>query len=153
VTATGADTAITQVAGAPLIPGVDYTIGATAAGGTFSAGATFKMATGYPTTLTTAVTLTMKTYATGQIQVKLKTSGGAAIVGSVVVLTAGPGSIAVSGVTAATTGIATIVVPSGTTPNYAVFVPAQTTYSQVTSTLAGPVGAATVLVTLTVPAA
>ena len=102
--------------------------------------------------MTTDVTLTMATYTTGQVQVKLMTSTGALIVGSTVVLTGGPGSIAASGVTA-TTGIATIVVPAGTTPAYAVFVPAQSTYTEVTGTAASPAVGATVSVTLTVPKA
>jgi prepilin-type N-terminal cleavage/methylation domain-containing protein len=152
VAATGADTAVTAVAGSRLIPGVDYTVGASAAGGIFSAKSTFKMATGYPTTVITNVALAMATYPTGQIQVKLVSSTGTVIVGSSVVVTGGPGSIAATGVTAST-GIATIVVPAGTTPAYAVYVPAQSIYTEVTGAAASPAVGATVSVTLTVPKA
>ena len=137
---------------ARLIPGVTYTVGASAAGGIFSAKSTFTMATGYPTTVTTNVALAMATYPTGQIAVKLLSPTSTVIVGSTVVLTGGPGSIAASGVTAST-GIATIVVPAGTTPAYAVYVPAQSIYTEVTGAAASPAVGATVSVTLTVPKA
>ena len=149
VATTSADTSITQVNGAPLVPSVSYTVGATAPLGTFSNAVTLVVPSNYPTVLTSDVTLTMNTYVdAGHILVQLRDAAGGPIVGSTVVLIGGPASIAVSAVSN-NGGVADIDVPAGEVPDYLVFVPAQAGYGQATTTAAGPKGQETIPVTLT----
>jgi prepilin-type N-terminal cleavage/methylation domain-containing protein len=147
---TGGSASVSHMGGAPLLPGVLYSVGASAAGGIFSAGTTSLAASSYPSILSADVTLVMAPYVTGQLEVKLKDSGGAKVVGASVVVSGGPASISVSGVTD-NTGTATITVPAGTTPAYTLVAPARSGYGQATTTSAGPTALGTVTVNLTVP--
>jgi prepilin-type N-terminal cleavage/methylation domain-containing protein len=150
VTVTGGHASLTQLAGAPLVPNVSYTVGATAAGGLYSSGTTLVVPSAYPTDLTSGVTLVMVPYTTGQLTVKLKDSTGASVVGATVVVSGGPAAINVTGVSD-NGGTATITVPSGTAPQYTVVVPGRTGYGQATTTADGPSASGTVTVNVTVP--
>jgi prepilin-type N-terminal cleavage/methylation domain-containing protein len=150
VPVTGGTASITQIAGSALVPSVSYTVGAAASGGYYAAATTLVVPSAYPTTLSSDVTLVMKNYTSGQMTVKLKDSTGVVVTGSPVVVSGGPGNIAVSGVSDST-GTATVAVPSGTSPTYTIFVPARTGYGQANTSAAGPSGTGTVTVNLTVP--
>jgi len=150
VTVTGGHASLTQVAGAPLVPNVSYTIGSTAAGGYFSAAPTQVVPSAYPTDLTSQVTLVMAPYATGMLTARLTDSTGAVVSGATVVVSDGPASIAVTGVSDAS-GLATIAVPSGSAPLYTIDVPARAGYGTATTTVAGPSGTGTVTIDVTVP--
>jgi uncharacterized protein YfaS (alpha-2-macroglobulin family) len=155
---TGADTnavtngaaALTTVGSSPLVPKVSYTVGATATG-YYATAQTITMTPSYPNPLTTDVTLVMKPYTSGTLQVTLKDSSGSAISSLDVVVTGGPGSVAVTGTTNSS-GVATFSVPLGASPVYIVTVPQQSPYAAASTTKAGPTSAGTpVAVTLTVP--
>ena len=146
---TGGSASVTSVGTSPLIPNVSYTLGASATG-YFATASTFTMAASYPTSLSTDVTLVMKPYTSGKIQVTLKDNSSKAISGLSVVVTGGPGSVALVGAATDTSGTTTISVPSGTTPVYSISVPTQSPYASASTTKAGPVGTATVTVSLTV---
>ena len=150
IAATGANTAVTTIAGESLIPSVSYTVGAFSSTGTFATSSSVVVSGASPATLVAEVTLVMKPATTGQLQVKLKNSSGTAIIGSAVALTGGSSGVALAAVTNSS-GIATFTVPAGTTPSYTAFVPAQATYAQATATTAGPTAGATVILTITVP--
>ena len=146
---TGGSASVTSVGSSPLIPNVSYTVGASATG-YYATATTFTMATSYPTSLSTDVTLVMKPYASGKIQVTLKDSASTAISGLSVVVTGGPGSVALVGADTDASGTTTISVPSGTIPVYTISVPTQSPYASASTTKAGPVGTATVTVSMTV---
>jgi len=107
------------------------------------------MATSYPTVLSTDITLVMKPYSTGTIQVTLKDSSASVINGLDLVITGGPASVAVVGTTNSS-GIATLAVPAGTSPVYTISVPTQSPYASASTTKAGPIAGTTVTVGLTV---
>ena len=140
--------ALTSVGSSPLIPNVSYTVGASAPG-YYASSTTFTMATSYPTVLSTDITLVMKPYSTGTIQVTLKDSSASVINGLDLVITGGPASVAVVGTTNSS-GIATLAVPAGTSPVYTISVPTQSPYASASTTKAGPIAGTTVTVGLTV---
>ncbi len=150
LTVTGGHASLTQVAVAPLIPNLSYTVGATAVGGFYSAATTLGIPNDYPNDLTSHVTLVMAPYATGSLTARLQDSTGAPVAGATVVVSDGPASISVTGVSNAS-GLATIAVPSGSAPPYTIDVPARAGYGTTTTTVGGPSGTGTVTVDVTVP--
>jgi prepilin-type N-terminal cleavage/methylation domain-containing protein len=151
MTVTGGSAAVTSVGSSPLLPNVQYSVGATATG-LFSA-ATPLSFTGYPNVLATTVTVVMRPYTAGKIQATVKNSAGSNLNGITVVITGGPASILVSGVTN-TSGQATISVPIGTSPVYTITVPPQSSYASASTTKAGPTSStSTVAVSLTLASA
>ena len=146
---TGGTVAITQVAGGPVIPSVQYSVSGSAAGGVYSTTASMVPTTGYPSVLTSDVPITMRLpVATGQVQVRVRSSTNTAIAGATVVVTGGPGGILVTGITDVS-GNVTFTVPGGASPLYTVVVPPQLGKGQVSGTIAVPVGSTTTTLTLT----
>jgi hypothetical protein len=148
-TVTGGSAALVSIGSSPLIPKVAYTVGASAPG-YYAAAQTLTMTPSYPFPLTSAVTLVMQPDTSGTLQVTLEDSLGQVLSGLDVVVTGGPGSIALTGVTNSS-GVATFSVPMGASPVYTVTVPQQSPYAATSTTTAGPNSATAVTVTVTVP--
>jgi len=140
---------LTSVGSSALVPKVAYTVGASSPG-FYATAQTVTMTPSYPSVLTTDVTLVMKPYTTGTLQATVKDSAGVAINGLDVVLTGGPGSVALTGLSN-TSGLVSFTVPLGSTPVYTISVPTQSPYASASTTKAGPTNATAVTVTLTVP--
>ncbi len=146
----GGNAAITAVGTDPLIPSVQYTVGATATGFNAPSETLTTFPDLYPSVLTSDVTLVMAaTSTTGTVKVTLKSSTGTKIANSVVVITGGPGGVVLAGTTNSS-GVVSFTVPAGTSPVYTISALAQGLYDAATTTSAGPAAGATVNVTLTV---
>ncbi len=146
---TNGEAALTSVGSSALVPKVAYTVGASATG-YYATSQSVTMTPSYPASLTTDVTLVMKPYTSGTLQATVRNSSGTAISGLDVVLTGGPGSVALIGVSNSS-GVVAFTVPRGDTPVYTISVPTQSPYAAASTTKAGPTGATAVTVTLTVP--
>jgi prepilin-type N-terminal cleavage/methylation domain-containing protein len=143
---TGGSTAITSVGSLALVPSNAYTFGASSPGYAASS-VQVTLGAGYPNVLTTDVTLVMQqTY--GQLQVTVKRINKTGVPNMNVLVTGGPSSVSLAGVTDAA-GVAVFSVPSGTTPTYTVNVPAQSGFQATSTTLTGPSSTETVSVGLT----
>jgi prepilin-type N-terminal cleavage/methylation domain-containing protein len=144
------DTALTSVASSPLVPSVQYTVGASATGYYAASQTTQVPISNYPTVLAADVTLTMKAASTGTIQATLKDSTGAVVSGATVLLTGGPGGIVLTATTN-TSGVATFTVPLGSSPVYVLSTRATSSYGASSTNVTGPTNSTPVTVNLTVP--
>jgi prepilin-type N-terminal cleavage/methylation domain-containing protein len=148
VAVTGGNTSITQLGGNPIIPG-QFTVGATSPG-YFGASWVGQVPATYPTVLTRDVNIVMQpVVTTGTLQVTVKDTTNKNIANAVVLVTGGPGAVALTGTTNSS-GVVSFTVPSGTSPVYTIAAVAQLGYGPATTTKAGPSGSGSVSVTLTV---
>lgn len=148
VTSTGS-LSLSRIAGASIVPGLEYTIGATNGTTHFARAVAKAVPDNYPLVLSSTFTLTMSPYSTAKLQVQVRDAGGGPIPDAQVLAEAGPQNVLVGG-KANAGGIWDADVPSGST-EYTVTVPAQGPYgaAQARAVVAGP---GTTVVTITVPA-
>jgi type II secretory pathway pseudopilin PulG len=116
VSVTGGHAVVTGLAGEPLVPALDYTVGAQAAPDLFAASFTGLVPDDYPTVLTSTVTLTLASWPTAQLRVQVRDDGTSApLAGYEVVASGGPANTSAVGITDAT-GIVQLDVPLGDAP-------------------------------------
>ena len=108
---TGGAATVTQVAGEPVVPGLQYTV-TTAAGGQFAGIANQTVPNNYPVDLTSTFPLTLQTYSTRTLIVRVQRTNGSAVSGANVVVRAGPVPVYLTGTTTST-GRAVFTVPAG----------------------------------------
>lgn len=111
---TGGSATVTQVAGEPVVPGIQYTV-TTAANSQFAGIANQTVPTNYPVDLTSTFPLTLQTYSTRTLIVRVQRTNGNAVSGAGVVVRAGPVPVYLTGTTTST-GRVTFTVPAG--PGY-----------------------------------
>ena len=108
---TGGAATVTQVAGEPVVPGIQYTV-TTSAGGQFAGSRTRPCRTTIPVDLTSTFPLTLQTYSTRTLIVRVQRTNGSAVSGANVVVRAGPVPVYLTGTTTST-GRAVFTVPAG----------------------------------------
>jgi type II secretory pathway pseudopilin PulG len=113
---TGGSATVTQVAGEPVVPGIQYTV-TTAAGGQFAGIANQTVPNNYPVDLTSTFALTLQTYTTRTLTVRVRRTSGSSVSGASVVVRAGPVPVYLTGTTNSS-GQAVFTVPAG--PAYTV---------------------------------
>lgn len=146
-TVTGGSKDITSVAGEPVVPSVEYTVGAWTSSGEFSAAVAQIVPASYPTDLVGIFGLALAPATTADLVVTVRDAvTNNPISGAVVQAQDGPLGVILSA-TANSGGVATLSVPAGASPTYTVVVPAQGIYAgaQTTVSVPGP-GATTVMI-------
>ena len=107
----GGAATVTQVAGEPVVPGLQYTV-TTAAGGQFAGVANQTVPNNYPVDLTSTFTLTLQAYSTRVLTVQVRRTNGSSVSGANVVVRAGPVPVYLAGTTTSS-GRAVFTVPAG----------------------------------------
>lgn len=144
-TATGGSLVVAELDGIPVVPSLQYTVGAWS-GSLFATAQERVVPDAYPNDLTSTFTLTLGAPSTAKIQVHVRDGSGNPIAGAYLTIDDGPSSVHL-GATANNGGILLMDVPSGAQV-YTVSFPAQGSFgtAQVQATVPGP-GATVVTVT------
>ncbi len=108
---TGGSATVTQVAGEPVVPGIQYTV-TTAANGQFAGVANRTVPNNYPLDLTSTFQLGLQTYATRTLIVRVQRTNGSSVSGASVLVRGGPVPVHLTGTTTST-GRAVFTVPAG----------------------------------------
>jgi type II secretory pathway pseudopilin PulG len=109
---TGGSATVTQVAGEPVVPGIQYTV-TTTAGGQFAGIANQTVPNNYPVDLTSTFPLTLQTYTTRTLTVRVQRTSGSSVSGAAVTVLDGPVPVRLTGTTNGS-GNVTFTVPTGT---------------------------------------
>lgn len=145
----GGPLTITQLAGESVVPGIEYTVSATAPGGWYGTAVSQIVPRNYPLDLGSSFRVSLRQYPTARIEVQLRDAATLGPIGGARVdVVGGPGGAFVTGTTNPG-GVVSFDVPAGS-ETYSVQVPPQGSYAAAQATAAVP-GPGTTVVRVDVP--